>query len=459
MEPATQAAKSFREAEEGKGTGGNEYVRLEEINRELFNKGMWSGISAIAEFYWKKVFGFQTALLETMIDGNGALTKFAEREAAVARMIAEEYPKAIRYVESEYGLHLDNGGYIKVAETPRFELYQVLPTNDVQVREGGKPIVIIPPYVLGPHILAFLPGEQKSYVHAFANQGIPTYIRIVRNINTTPDVQIMTGEDDATDTRFFCDKVSQIHHKPITLSGFCQGGFIATLDLLSGELDGLVDALITCVSPMDGTRSKAITDYINCLPSRYRELDYAVKTLPNGNRVVDGGIMSWVFKLMSMDSESPVAAFHRDLEMFSKSNGNGISKTAAALNYWMKYDQRDLPLEITRLSHQSYTVPVAPDGALPVQLFGRPLNFKRIKEDNIRWLLCYAAGDNLIDPPAALAPLDYIKVEVTKYSKGHGAIATSHSDPKSKTSLDHVFPDGSRGPVRFQLDLDAALVA
>ena len=34
----------------------------------------------------------------------------------------------------------------------------------------------------------------------------------------------------------------------------------------------------------------------------------AMQPLPNGNRVVDGKVMSWVYKLKSIESESPVSA-------------------------------------------------------------------------------------------------------------------------------------------------------
>jgi len=88
----------------------------------------------------------------------------------------------------------------------------------------------------------------------------------MKDIDVTPAVQTMTGEDDARDTRFFCTKVKAIHGRPVTLNGFCQGGFMAVIDILSGELDGLVDALITCVAPMDGTRSVALVEYMQHLP-------------------------------------------------------------------------------------------------------------------------------------------------------------------------------------------------
>ena len=160
------------------------------------------------------------------------------------------------------------------------------------VRSHGKPILIIPPYVLGANILAFLPGQNKSYVHAFANQRTPTYIRIIKDIDTTPAVQTLTGEQDALDIRTFCEILRKKHGKPVSLNGFCQGGFVSMTGLLSGELDGVVDALITCVAPMDGTRSKALVEYMQHLPPRFRDLGYAVKPSPSGNRVVDGKVMS-----------------------------------------------------------------------------------------------------------------------------------------------------------------------
>ena len=89
-------------------------------------------------------------------------------------------------------------------------------------------------------------------------------------------------------------------------------------------------------------------------------------------------------------------------------------------------------------------------------MFGKKLNFKGISEKNISWLLCYGESDDLVEKQVALAPLDYIDVEVTPFPKGHVAIATSWSHPDSACALDTVFGENYRGPVRFQLDLDAA---
>jgi hypothetical protein len=207
---------------------------------------------------------------------------------------------------------------------------------------------------------------------------------------------------------------------------------------------------------MDGTRSKALVEYMQHLPPRFRDLGYAVKPLPNGNRVVDGKVMSWVYKLKSMENEAPLYTLYRDLKIFDNGNRSPakISKTAAAINNWLIYDRNDLPEAITKMSFDSYTVPVDDQGNLPFKLFDRKLNFKRLQEKNISFLMCYAEKDDLVDKDAALAPLDYIPAEVTCFPKGHGAIATSWSRPDSACALHTRFGDNYRGPVRFHLDLE-----
>ena len=162
--------------------------------------------------------------------------------------------------------------------------------------------------------------------------------------------------------------------------------------------------------------------------------------------------MSWVYKLKSMEKDNPIIAFIRDLKLFERNLK--INKTAAAINYWLLYDQTDLPLEICKLSFNSYTIPVAKDGTLPVKLFGRPLNFKRAKEQGIKWLICVAEKDDLVEKESALAPTEWVDAEVSVFPKGHVAIATSWSLPATECSLDKCFLD-YRGPVRFHMDLEA----
>jgi hypothetical protein len=111
---------------------------------------------------------------------------------------------------------------------------------------------------------------------------------------------------------------------------------------------------------------------------------------------------------------------------------------------------------VTKLSFMSYTVPVAKDGTLPVQLFGRRLNFKRLKEKGIPWLICYGEKDELVEKDVALAPLDWVEAEVSMFPKGHVSIATSWSLPTSECSLGSCSLDW-RGPVRYHLDLEEAM--
>jgi hypothetical protein len=440
-----------------------DYMELYRFSLQIAERGFLSTFRTMNEYHLQKTAKAFSAWLNTVFDHEGEdIEQFMAGQARLLEKVVYSFPRAIRDIESEYGFHFEDGRYVKAAETERFYLYQVLPLDKtIEVREHGKPILIVPPAVLGANILAFLPREHKSYVHCFANQGIPTYIRITKDIDTTPAVQVMAGEDDVLDTRLFCEQVKARHGRSVTLNGFCQGGFMTLLALLSGELDGLVDAHITCVAPIDGSRSKSLVEYLEHMPARFRDLGYAVKSLPNGNRVVDGKVMSWVFKLRSIEKEAPMLTFYRDLMMFDTANVNGhearISKTAAALNHWLLYDRCDLPLAITKLSYESYTIPVTEDGTLPVKLFGRKLRFKRLKDEGIKWLICYAEKDDLVDKESALAPLDYLDAEVCAFPKGHVSIATSWSDPTSPCALHTRFGGDHRGPVRYQLDLEESV--
>ena len=389
-----------------------------------------------------------------------ALADFVRRQVRLVDAVSRDYPQAVDAIATEFGLHPDRGDAVRVDETDRFILYQVQPTDGNRtVDDRRKPLLILPPFVLGANILAFLPGRQRSYVHAFANQGVPTYIRYLKPIATTEALQTMTGDDDARDTRRFCETLLKRHGRPVTLNGYCQGGFAALCNLLSGELDGLVDALITCVAPMDGTRSPGLSAFLRELPDVFNDLAYGTKTLANGNRVADGTLMGWIYKLRSIADESPLAALWRDLTLFAGQPGSTptVSPTAAALNYWLTHERFDLPLEITRLSFASYTTPIASDGTLPVTLFGRSLSLQRLRQRPLPWLICYGEKDDLVEKEAALAPLDFIDAEVTAFPKGHVAIATSWSHPESEYALHKTVGPGDRpGPVRFHLDLEAA---
>ncbi|MGO9020908.1 MAG: metal transporter [Syntrophobacteraceae bacterium] len=475
MAPSVNALNAFTNTEKEKLPANSpaenleDYSELFKLNVGLAGTAMTGSLRAMNSFFYSTLSKGFLAWMNSFEDED-SLNNFASRLREVLKVTVHEYPKAIEEIKAEFGFHLDNGGYLKVAETERFEVYQVLPSLKA-ITPRSKPILIVPPYALGANILAFLPGEQKSYVHCYANQGVPTYVRLVKDIDTTAAVRTMTGEDDALDIRFFCQELLARHNRPVTLNGFCQGGLLTLNALLSGEVDGLVDAMITCVTPVDGSRSKGLVNYMKGIPPRFRDIKYSEKMSPDGNTVIDGSILSWVYKLQNLESESPIASFHRDIAMFDSqaTPRPRIAKTAAAISYWLYHGQKDIPVNITKMSFDSYSTPIDEEGTLPFTLFGRKLNVKRIEEKKTPWLICIADGDDLVDKEASLAALDYIDAEVCVFPKGHASIATSWSIPTSTCALHLRFPQPGvsqveppkmcRGPVRFQMDLDEAIDA
>ena len=332
----------------------NSYLQLLGCNLDLISRYSL-GITKVVDQYYQKESGkFLAAWLATVFCQKGEkLDEFLIRQEDTLLRVLHEYPRAIQAIEPEYGFHFENQPESFFAETERFILRQVFPTDpDISVDDTLKPVIILPPFVLGANILSFLPGENKSYAHSFANRSIPTYIRIMKNIHETPEVQTMTLEDDALDTRFFCQKVKEKHDQKVTLNGYCQGGFSAVCNILTGELDGLVDALITCVAPMDGTRSKGLGKLLQNLPKQFNDLDYGTKTLANGNKVASGDLMGWVYKLKSIEDSGPLVAFIRDIMMLKVKDGTPfqVNKTVAAINYWLQNDRSDIPLSVTEMS-------------------------------------------------------------------------------------------------------------
>lgn len=437
-----------------------QYTNLLQYNGEIFSLGQLNSLEAALDYHAADVRKAFSAWLNSFNgDQNGeSLFDFIAHNAGATEIMAQRLPQEIKDIADEYGFHFERGGYELIAETDRFMLYQVLPTEkETEVRQDGKPILIVHPYVLGADILAFLPSENKSYVHCFANQGIPTYFRILKDIGKNPAVQAITLEDDIRDMKFFCEKIKERHGRTLTLNGYCQGGLITLANLLSGELDDLVDTHLTCVAPIDGTRSPGFAGFLGRLPQRFNDLAYGTKRLDTGNLVADGDLMSWVYKIKSIEDEAPLVTFYRDLAMIRnlEARGGKLSKTVAALNYWIFHQRHDLPIEITKLSFASYNTPISEDGTLPFRAFGRELNMKRIQEKKIPWLICYGESDRLVERNTALAPLDYVDAEVTPFPKGHVAIATSWSLPTSEYALHMRFgEENTRGPVRFHLDVE-----
>lgn len=429
-------------------------------NLSMARKGLIGAQDKLADYAFDQLEEATRALINTVTHAEGEkLAGYVRREADVMEAVAN-FNEQIENIKDEFGFHFDSANYKLVHETDGFLLYQVLPIKkDVKVRKDLKPVLLVPPYMLGVHILSFLPHENKSYAHSFANEGVPTYVRVVKDILTDEKVQAMTPEGDCDQTVELCAKIKELNGgKKVTLNGTCQGGYISLMNILSGKLQGVCDALITNVTPIDGTYSEAICG----MPNMHH--DFITTTLPSGRKVANGYLLSLGMRMVAIDRETPLvkvldqASLHRATDM-------NPGKTPAALFRWLLRERVHLPLEIAKMSSVTFREPIADDGTLPVQLFGQPLNLKRLIDLKIPWYQNYAIKDDLVTPDCATAGNKHLTgtdvVESVAFFGGHVAILTSPFGKKAPVNGEFVDANGkpSRGPVKFQVDISAPAVA
>ena len=158
-----------------------DYLDLLEFNTDLWGRGVTGSVNALGEFLNSETESYVRVLRKSMT-GHGAneLAEYFSGLAVKMNGVSHTLPEAVRGIEPAFGFHFDSGTHPLAAETDRFRLYRILPDiPGIKTDDTAKPVLIIPPYVLGCNILGFLPGDRKSYVHAFANRGIPTYIPFI----------------------------------------------------------------------------------------------------------------------------------------------------------------------------------------------------------------------------------------------------------------------------------------
>jgi len=426
-------------------------------NASMAKKGLSGASEKLTDYAFDQLEEGMRALINSLGQAEGEkLSEFVRREAEVMESVAN-FNEQIEKIKDEFGFQFKTANYPLVHETDSFLLYQVLPTKkDDKVRKDLKPVLLVPPYMLGVHILSFLPGENKSYAHSFANEGIPTYVRVVKDIDSNEKVQAMTPEDDCDQTIELCDKIKKANGgKKVTLNGTCQGGYISLMNILSGKMQGVCDALITNVTPVDGTFSDAISG----MPNMHH--DFITTKLPSGHKVANGYLLSLGMRLVAIDRETPLvkvldqASLHRATDL-------NPGKTPAALFRWLLKERVHLPLEIAKMSSCTFQEPIAADGTLPVQLYGKPLNMKGLIDLKVHWYQNYAIKDDLVTPACATAGNKHLEgsdiVESVAFFGGHVAILTSPYGKKAPVNGEFVDAVGkqSRGPVKYQLDISAA---
>ncbi len=303
-----------------------ETLEIVEHNAGMARKGLAGMQDKMADYAFDQIEEASRAFLNSLLKSDGeSLSGYMRREAEIMESVSN-FNEQIEAIADEFGFHFNTSNYKLVHETDSFELYQVLPLKKgVEVRSDLKPVMLVPPYMLGVHILSFLPYENKSYSHSFANEGIPTYVRVVKDIMTNEKVQTMTPDQDCEQTYELLAKIKELNGgKKVTLNGTCQGGYICLMNILSGKLQDVCDALITNVTPVDGTYSAAISG----MPTMHH--DFITTTLPSGNKVANGYLLSLGMRFVAIDRETPLvkvldqASLHRATDL-------NPGKTPAAL--------------------------------------------------------------------------------------------------------------------------------
>jgi hypothetical protein len=431
-------------------------VEVMQHNQQLMAKGLMSAQEKMTGFVFDQIEEGMNALLNTVFNREGdRVASFVGREADIMEAVAN-FNEQIEKIKDDFGFHFNTDNYKLVHETDTFLMYQVLPLKKgVKVRGDLKPVLLVPPYMLGVHILSFLPYENKSYAHSFANEGIPTYVRVVKDIMTNEKVQQTTPEDDCNQTLELCTKLVELHPgKKVILNGTCQGGYISLMNVLSGKLKDVCDTLITNVAPIDGTYSQAICG----MPQMHN--DFITTTLPSGNKVANGYLLSLGMRFVAIDRETPLVKVI-DQAALQKATQLNPGKTPAALFRWLLKERVHLPMGIATMSSHTFQEPIAADGTLPVKLFDKPLNISDLAKLGVTWYQNYAIKDDLVTPPCATAGNKFLEgtkvIESVAFHGGHVAILTSPYAKKAPVNGEFVDALGNkvRGPVKFILDMAA----
>ncbi|NJO55223.1 MAG: hypothetical protein HC834_01470 [Rhodospirillales bacterium] len=428
------------------------WLRLLQYNATLLNKATWANQQQLSDYLWDECQKGWQAWFNSLYGMEGeSFDEFAKRQADVMEGVAN-FHEQVEKVKDQFGFHLRRPEYKLIKETPSFLMYQVLPLKSgVNVRDDIKPMLLVSPYMLGSHILSFLPYDDKSYAHAFANAGVPTYVRIVKDIWETESVQTLTPEDDCTETHELCTELVHRHGRKVTLNGTCQGGYMCLMNLLSGRYGDVCDTLITNVTPVDGTYSQAIYG----LPQM--NFDFFLSRMPNGNYVANGYLLSLGMRLVAIDRETPLIQVINRARLY-ETNGHS-SKSTAALFRWLRKERVHLPPAIAKMSSISFQQPIGADGSLPVTLFGKPLKIGDLATLGVRWYQNYAVKDDLVTPPCATAGNRFLEgsglLESVPFPGGHVAILTSPHSKRSPVDGRFEAADGTihRGPVLFQLEI------
>ena len=397
-------------------------------------------------------------LLPLLLSGDmEAVALFWERQVEILDIVVNQNPAAMRAIKAEMGCQFDDAKrYVKISETPRAILYQVLPLKEgIVMRKSGKPVIHMSPFILPENIIDLLPYRGLSYVGAFANSGTPTYLLHGKNIWDCIATQMLSEEDLLLDLKFFAEIVHGIHGHKATINGTCQGA----LPLLHGvccsqlQLDRDVNVWIGTVPAYALSRSERFQENLRMIPKSKQHLSAITQRLPSGNDVVLGEPASLSMRLSNFGKENPLSALIRDMKGAERGK---FSPMSAALRHYLE-TIRPMPLQITAMSQHCAMFPITNDGVFPGLLFGEPISLQYAVEKGITLYVVAGEKDDVVDLPAALAMFDIPCIKEYRGASAHVIPGAGHVAPMTTCAVEGSknFIGNSGGPLWFHLNMEA----
>lgn len=384
---------------------------------------------------------------------------FWEKQVTVLDIVVNRNPKALKAIGAQMGCKWDDESqFTKITETSRAILYQVLPRKSgVSVRNDGKPIIVFSPLILKHVILDLLsdPKHEISYVAALANSGTPTFFVRVRDIESTPEAQIMTEEELLLDLRFFAKTVFERCGRRATFNGVCQGALPLLHAVCSPALglDKYVDCWLGLVPAYSLHASLRVRSDLEKIPEKKRnDLQSITELLGSGNRVVPGEIAGFATRLKT----DPWTALVRAMRGAEKGESSLMGLAI------QEYLQSVIPMSVSmmEMSHTCAIKPIASDGVFPTQLFGEPVSLGHAIKQGIKLYVVAGEKDEVVDQEASLRMFELPCIKKYKGASyhvvpgaGHIALMTTCARESSKN-----FIGNEGGPLWFHLKEEAATV-
>ena len=107
-----------------------DYIELMQFNYQVAEKGVNGSLASMHDYHRGQLNKAFTAWFNTIFKTDGDdVADVAAKQVKLIETVVSTYPQAIRDIKPEFGFHFEADGYVKMAETERFSLYQVLPTD------------------------------------------------------------------------------------------------------------------------------------------------------------------------------------------------------------------------------------------------------------------------------------------------------------------------------------------